>query len=188
MIRLGKNFSKLIYVLITHKFENTYYVTIRLSHLNVDRSHDSLAPMDSASTTLEPLFAFLATSLSTLESGFNKLPGSAVIQRYVKSSHQDDPGRTILELLLLIFAIRTLLQSRTRADRTGKHFIQFNDKVHSVWPLRPCPLTNTNVFRKLKNWLMNGFRNLSDNHLMQKNRQSSTLFRLRSVLTVPSRS
>ncbi|KAH0587433.1 hypothetical protein H2248_006222 [Termitomyces sp. 'cryptogamus'] len=70
----------------------------------------------------------MAHTLSVLESAFNKLPGSAVIQRYIRSSHQNDPGRTILEIILIIFAIRTLLQSRTRADRTGKHFIQFSDK------------------------------------------------------------
>ena len=85
--------------------------------------------MESASTTLEPLFAFLAYSLTTLEHGFNQIPGSAVILRYVKSSHRNDPGRTILELILAVFAIRTLLQSRTRADRTEKHFIQFSDQV-----------------------------------------------------------
>ena len=85
--------------------------------------------MDSASATLDPLFTFLAHSLATLEATFNKLPGSAVIQRYVKSSHQNDPGRTLLELILVIFAIRTLLQSRTQADRGDKHFIQFTDKV-----------------------------------------------------------
>jgi serine palmitoyltransferase len=83
----------------------------------------------SSALVLEPLFAFLSYSLSTLESTFYKLPGSAVIARYVKSSHQNDPGRTLLELILIIFAIRTLLQSRTRADRTGKHFIQFSEKV-----------------------------------------------------------
>jgi hypothetical protein len=87
--------------------------------------------MEGASATLEPLFAFLAHALATAETTFNKLPGSAVIQRYVKSSHQNDPGRTILELILVIFAIRTLLQSRTRADRNGKHFIQFSDKACS---------------------------------------------------------
>lgn len=87
--------------------------------------------MEGASATLEPLFAFLAHALATAETTFNKLPGSAVIQRYVKSSHQNDPGRTILELILIIFAIRTLLQSRTRADRNGKHFIQFSDKACS---------------------------------------------------------
>ncbi|KAJ7896100.1 serine palmitoyltransferase [Mycena olivaceomarginata] len=56
------------------------------------------------------------------------IPGSAVLVRYVKSSHQNDPGRTVLELILVAFAIFTLLQSRTRADRSGKHFIQFTDK------------------------------------------------------------
>lgn len=86
--------------------------------------------MDSStSVALEPVLSFLAFSLSTLESGFYRIPGSAVVARYVKSSHQNDPGRTILELILVIFAIRTLLQSRTRTDRSGKHFIKFSEKV-----------------------------------------------------------
>ncbi|KAF8816700.1 serine palmitoyltransferase [Phlegmacium glaucopus] len=81
--------------------------------------------MNSSSTTLAPLFGFLEYTLTTAQTTFDKLPGSAVIQRYVKSSHQNDPGRTILELILVVFAIRTLLQSRTRAEKSGKHFIQF---------------------------------------------------------------
>ncbi|KAJ8489032.1 hypothetical protein ONZ45_g13728 [Pleurotus djamor] len=97
--------------------------------------------------SLDPLFAFLAYSLSSLETAFYKVPGSAVIARYVKSSHQNDPGRTILELILVIFAIRTLLQSRTRNEKQQKHFIEFSEKeidelVHE-WtpePLSP-PLT-----------------------------------------------
>ncbi|RXW22768.1 hypothetical protein EST38_g3074 [Candolleomyces aberdarensis] len=99
------------------------------------------------SSTLEPVFSFLAQALTTLETTFYKLPGSAVIQRYVKSSHQNDPGRTILELILVVFAIRTLLQSRTRADRTGSHFIQFNkkeiDELVDEWAPEPlgAPLT-----------------------------------------------
>ncbi|KAF8153294.1 serine palmitoyltransferase [Crassisporium funariophilum] len=105
--------------------------------------------MDSASTTLEPLFAFLEYALTTANATFNKLPGSAVIQRYVKSSHQNDPGRTLLELILVVFAIRTLLQSRTRADRSGKNFIQFNEKeideLVDEWTPEPLgqPLTAT---------------------------------------------
>jgi serine palmitoyltransferase len=77
-------------------------------------------------TTLE----YLSYSLESLETGFYKIPGSQVLARYVKSSHQNDPGRTLLEVILLIFAIRTLLQSRTRADNSSKHFIQFSEKVH----------------------------------------------------------
>ncbi|KAF8314084.1 serine palmitoyltransferase [Clavulina sp. PMI_390] len=82
----------------------------------------------SAAAQLQPLFYFLTNSLSKVEETFDSIPGSAVIARYVRSSHQNDPWRTILELILVIFAIRTLLQSRTPADRSGKHFISFSDK------------------------------------------------------------
>jgi serine palmitoyltransferase len=87
------------------------------------------ATATSASSTLLPFFAILTSSLSTLEDTFYKIPGSQVVARYVKSSHQNDPGRTVLELILVLFAIRTLLKSRTRTDRTGKHFISFSEKV-----------------------------------------------------------
>ncbi|KAF9225009.1 PLP-dependent transferase [Gyrodon lividus] len=83
---------------------------------------------DATTSALERLLTFLAYSLSKLESTFNKVPGSAVVARYVKSSHQNDPGRTVLELILVIFAVRTLLQSRTRGDKQGKNFIQFSEK------------------------------------------------------------
>lgn len=84
--------------------------------------------MNTTTTALEPLFTFLSQSYTTLETTFYKIPGSAVVARYVKSSHQNDPGRTLLEVILILFAIRTLLQSRTRADNSGKHFIQFDEK------------------------------------------------------------
>ncbi|KAI0342460.1 serine palmitoyltransferase [Trametopsis cervina] len=84
--------------------------------------------MSATSTSLEPLFTFLSYSYATLETTFYKLPGSAVVARYVRSSHQNDPGRTVLEVILVLFAIRTLLQSRTRADNSGKHFIKFDEK------------------------------------------------------------
>ena len=83
-------------------------------------------------SALDPLFAFLSYALIQAEYVFYKIPGSNVIARYVKSSHQNDPGRTVLEILLALFAIRTLLQSRTRADNGEKHFIHFSEKV--------CPL------------------------------------------------
>lgn len=85
--------------------------------------------MESTSTRfLEPVFTTLAHSLSRAESAFYSLPGSHVIERYVRSSHQNDPGRTFLELILVVLVIRTLMQSRTRAERTGKHFIEFTEK------------------------------------------------------------
>lgn len=94
-------------------------------------------------TTLE----YLSYTLETLETGFYKIPGSQVLARYVKSSHQNDPGRTLLEIILLIFAIRTLLQSRTRADGSGKHFIKFSEKeideLVDEWTPEPLEQTLT---------------------------------------------
>jgi serine palmitoyltransferase len=87
--------------------------------------------MESTNPTIEPLLVFLSHSLQAAESTFFKIPGSHVLARYVRSSHQNDPGRTLLEVILIIFAIRTLLQSRTRSERNGKHFIQFSDKVQT---------------------------------------------------------
>lgn len=81
------------------------------------------------SSSFDPLFAFLSFSLLKVEAAFYSLPGSSVIARYVKSSHQNDPGRTVLELILVVFAIRTLLQSRTRNEKQQKHFIEFDEKV-----------------------------------------------------------
>ncbi|TDL27943.1 serine palmitoyltransferase [Rickenella mellea] len=84
--------------------------------------------MDDVEAALKPVVYYLSYALAAAEYSFYKIPGSAVIARYVKSSHQNDPGRTLLELLLVIFAISTLLHSRTRADKSGRHFIKFTEK------------------------------------------------------------
>lgn len=40
---------------------------------------------------------------------FQKVPGSAVLLRYIRSSYQNDPIRSAIELILVIFFIRYLL-------------------------------------------------------------------------------
>lgn len=85
-------------------------------------------------TSLETLHSLLA-SLSALTS---QLPGSAIAWRYFKASHQDDPIRTLLELALVFFVIRTYSQSRTKGGASGKSFVKFTEKVSS--PRREAPL------------------------------------------------
>ncbi|KAN0139453.1 Pyridoxal phosphate-dependent transferase [Lactarius tabidus] len=92
------------------------------------------------------LFPFLCYALVQAEPLFYKIPGSNVITRYVKSSHQNDPGCTVLEILLALFAIRTLLQSRTRADNGEKHFIHFSEKEINELHLFPV-VSSANVAR-----------------------------------------
>ncbi|KAN0060793.1 serine palmitoyltransferase component [Thecaphora frezii] len=59
---------------------------------------------------------------------FHSIPGSAIIMRYVASSYQNDPIRSLLELFLVVFALRTVLQSRTRGGPSGKNFVQLSDR------------------------------------------------------------
>lgn len=84
--------------------------------------------MNYTESSLRPVFASLSQAATVAERTFFQIPGSAVVARYVKSSHQNDPGRTILELILAIFVIRTIFQSRSR--RTEKGRVVLTEKVN----------------------------------------------------------
>ncbi|KAG5297213.1 serine palmitoyltransferase [Histoplasma ohiense] len=47
--------------------------------------------------------------LHELSSQFHRVPGSAILLRYVRSSYQNDPVRSAVELFLFLFAVRYLL-------------------------------------------------------------------------------
>ena len=40
---------------------------------------------------------------------FHKIPGSAIVIRYIRSSYQNDPVRSAVELFLILFAVYYLL-------------------------------------------------------------------------------
>lgn len=40
---------------------------------------------------------------------FQKVPGSAILMRYIRSSYQHDPVRSAVELFLFLFFVRYLL-------------------------------------------------------------------------------
>jgi len=45
-------------------------------------------------------------------SSFQKMPGSGILLRYIRSSYQNDPVRSAFELLLFLFVVRYLLSSK----------------------------------------------------------------------------
>lgn len=51
----------------------------------------------------------LARLLDDANAQFHKMPGSAIILRYIKSSYQNDPVRSAIELFLFLFAVRYML-------------------------------------------------------------------------------
>ena len=60
---------------------------------------------------------------------FQKVPGSAIFLRYVKSSYQNDPVRSAVELFLVLFAIRYLLSPTYSTQK--KSYVTLSDEVCS---------------------------------------------------------
>lgn len=53
--------------------------------------------------------ARLMASLDHVSHAFQKIPGSEILIRYIQSSYQNDPVRSAIELVLVIFFVRYLL-------------------------------------------------------------------------------
>ena len=57
--------------------------------------------------------------IDTVVSSFHQIPGSAIIIRYIRSSYKNDPVRSLVELFLVIFAVRYLLAPSYSTKRTN---------------------------------------------------------------------
>lgn len=96
------------------------------------------APYSQASTStsgsqdipplLLPIIGFLTSILQSLTTFVHRIPGSPILLRYIRSSYQNDPWRSLLEVLLVAFALRTLLSRRTRGEGEGKG-LKLSEKV-----------------------------------------------------------
>lgn len=69
---------------------------------------------------------YLTTLVHTTSEQFHKIPGSAIFLRYVKSSYQNDPIRSAVELFLVLFAIRYLLAPKYS---TKPNYVKLSDEV-----------------------------------------------------------
>lgn len=58
---------------------------------------------------LDALQTRLSEVLDQAHVAFQKMPGSAVLGRYIQSSYQNDPVRSAIELVLVLFFIRYLM-------------------------------------------------------------------------------
>lgn len=70
--------------------------------------------------------AHLLTLLKRFSEEFRKLPGSAIFLRYIKSSYQNDPVRSAVELFLVLFAIRYLLAPKYS---TKPNYVTLSEEV-----------------------------------------------------------
>ncbi|KAK3319795.1 pyridoxal phosphate-dependent transferase [Cercophora scortea] len=72
--------------------------------------------------------------LSEAASAFQKVPGSAVLIRYVRSSYQNDPVRSAIELILVIFFIRYLLAPSYSTSK--QNFIKLTEADEKLTAMR----------------------------------------------------
>jgi hypothetical protein len=67
--------------------------------------------------------------LHRLSNQFHRVPGSAIFLRYVKSSYQNDPVRSAVELFLFLFAVRYLLAPKYS---TKPNFVALSEEVSEI--------------------------------------------------------
>lgn len=72
---------------------------------------------------------------------FQKMPGSAMLTRYIKSSYQDDPVRSAIELLLLLFFVRYLIKPSYSTHRQNYVSLTEDEIDDLVDEWQPEPLT-----------------------------------------------
>ena len=58
---------------------------------------------------------------------FLRIPGSTVLLRYVKYSYQDDPYRSAIELLLVVFLLRYMLAPAYSTQK--KSYVKLTEEV-----------------------------------------------------------
>ncbi|GAA6047407.1 hypothetical protein JCM3770_001290 [Rhodotorula araucariae] len=111
------------------------------SPLAVPAAFATPVPAAPTSVASEQLVAALSASLARLSELSSRVPGSAIVWRYLKASHQDDPFRTVLEILLVFFIVRTYLMARTKGESSGKNFVKLSEKeideLVSEWTPEP---------------------------------------------------
>lgn len=76
---------------------------------------------------LDALQAQMGNLLDQVSSNFHKVPGSAVLMRYIQSSYQNDPVRSAIELVLVLFFIRYLLSPSYSTDK--QNYVKLREDV-----------------------------------------------------------
>jgi serine palmitoyltransferase len=89
---------------------------------------------------LQDIGDLVSTTVEGVLHKVSGVPGSAIVLRYIKSSYQNDPIRSLLEALLVIFAIRYFLASKYSTSK--QNYVQLEeyeiDELVDEW--KPEPL------------------------------------------------
>jgi serine palmitoyltransferase len=87
--------------------------------------HPSISAIRLRTMDLQEVQNATVRFLQDANAQFHRLPGSSIAVRYIKSSYQDDPVRSAIELFLFLFAVRYLLAPKY----STKKKVQLTDAV-----------------------------------------------------------
>lgn len=89
--------------------------------------------------TLELIGSALSQTLVGWLDALEVLPGGSVVVRYIKKSHQNDPGRTVFEFALFLLLVYYIIALRTRESK--KDTVKFTpkeiDELCAEWAPEP---------------------------------------------------
>jgi hypothetical protein len=74
--------------------------------------------MDEASRALVHYAHTLTRYADAAVSAFRRVPGSDMLARYVRSSYQNDPVRSVIEAALVLFCLVYVLRTRFSTERS----------------------------------------------------------------------
>ncbi len=73
-------------------------------------------------------------AVDEISNTFQKVPGSAMLIRYIQSSYQNDPVRSAIELVLVVFFVRYLLAPSYSTHK--QNFVTLTEEVSLLHYLR----------------------------------------------------
>lgn len=115
-------------------------------------SHAPQSPTMNATTIGAELPPTAVAFIESAAASFQKIPGSAIVIRYIRSSYQNDPIRSAVELFLFIFAVRYLLAPAYSTKKTKNVPLTEDEIDELVEDWTPEPLAGAQTeFEKLEN-------------------------------------
>jgi hypothetical protein len=84
-------------------------------------------PTFNGAMDLQDAQSWLVDVLNEVSVQFQKVPGSAILLRYIKSSYQNDPVRSAVELFLFLFAVRYLLAPKYSTQK--KSYVTLSEEA-----------------------------------------------------------
>lgn len=96
---------------------------------------------------IQDAYHFLNRSVVELGIHLRRVPGSAIVIRYIKSNYQNDPIRSAVELFLFLFAVRYLLAPKysTRKENYVKLREDEVDELVGEWQPEPLVAEPTEI-------------------------------------------